>query len=102
MKKQYKSNGIVGTIEEIGDFTYSIRVEDDDYYYLDVIIQVQDGELVAMHNCSALCRVINHLQGFLIMNIDTSLNMKTRATLSEKLFNGFYQLISHEQHTQPS
>lgn len=96
MKKMYKSNGILGTIEEIGKLTYSIRVEDDNFYYLDVIIQVQDGELVVINNGSALCRVINHLQGFLIMNIDTSLNMKTRATLAEKLFNGFYQLISHE------
>ena len=96
MKKQYKINGIVGIIEEAGELTYSVRVEDVDYYYLDVIIQIQDGELVAIHNGSALCRVINHLQGFLIMNIDTSLNMKTRASLAEKLFNGFYQLISHE------
>lgn len=96
MKKMYKSNGILGTIEEIGKLTYSIRVEDDNYYYLDVIIQVQDGELVVINNASALCRVINHLQGFLIMNIDTSLNMKVRATLAEKLFNGFYQLVAHE------
>lgn len=96
MKKAYKVDGIVGIIEKAGELTYSIRVEDDDYYYLDAIIQVQDGELIVINNGSALCRVINHLQGFLIMNIDNSLNMKTRATLAEKLFNGFYQLISHE------
>ena len=96
MKKAYKVDGIVGIVEEAGELTYSVRVEDDNYYYLDVIIQVQDGELVVINNGSALCRVINHLQGFLIMNIDTSLNMKTRATLAEKLFNGFYQLIAHE------
>lgn len=96
MKKQYKINGIVGTVEEAGELTYSIRVEDNDYYYLDVIIQVQDGKLIAISNGSALARVINNLQGFLIMNIDTSLNMKTRVTLAEKLFNGFSQLIAHE------
>ena len=96
MKKQYKINGIVGTVEEIGGLTYAVRIEDDDYYYLDVIIQVQDGELVVINNGSALCRVINNLQGYLIMNIATSVNAKTRAVLSEKLFNGFYQLIAHE------
>lgn len=96
MKKQYNVNGIVGIIEEAGELTYSVRVEDDNYYYLDVIIQVQDGELVAINKGSALALVINNLQGFLTLNIDTSLNMKTRATLTEKLFNGFSQLIAHE------
>ena len=96
MKKQYKVNGIVGIVEEAGELTYSLRVEDDDYYYLDVIIQVQDGELVVINNGSALCRTINNLQGYLIMNIATSVNAKTRAVLSEKLFNGFYQLVAHE------
>lgn len=96
MKKMYKYNGIVGIIEEAGELTYSVRVEDDNYYYLDVIIQVQDGELVAINNGSALCRVVNHLQGFLIMNIDSSVNLKVRTRLAEKLFNGFYQLVAHE------
>ena len=96
MKKQYKINGVVGTMEEIGELTYSIRIEDDDYYYLDVIIQVQDGELVAIHNGSAMVSIINNLQGFLILNTDRSININTRMKLAEKLFNGFYQLVAHE------
>lgn len=96
MKKAYKVDGIVGIVEEIGKLTYAVRVEDDNYYYLDIIIQVQDGELVAIHNGSALARVIDNLQGFLILNTDRSVNLKTSATLAEKLFNGLFQLISHE------
>lgn len=96
MKKAYKVDGIVGIIEEAGELTYSVRVEDDNYYYLDVIIQVQDGELVAIHNGSALGSIINNLQGFLILNTDRNVNINTRMKLAEKLFNGFYQLISHE------
>ena len=96
MRKIVKINNIIGVVEEVGELTYSVRIEDDDYYYLDVIIQVQDGELIAINNGSALCRVINNLQGYLIMNIATSVNAKTRAVLAEKLFNGFYQLIAHE------
>ena len=96
MKKQYKYNGVVGIIEEAGELTYSIRVEDDDYYYLDVIIQVQDGVLVAIHNGSAMGSIINNLQGFLILNTDRCVNINIRMKLAEKMFNGFYQLIAHE------
>lgn len=96
MKKQYKINGIVGTVEEIGSLTYAVRIEDDDYYYLDIIIQVQDGELVAIHNGSAMGSIINNLQGFLILNTDINININTSMKLAEKLFNGFYQLVAHE------
>ena len=94
MKKQLNVNGIVGIIEEAGELTYSVRVEDDSYYYLDVIIQIQDGKLVAIHNGSALGSIINNLQGFLILNIDRNVNINTRMKLAEKMFNAFYQLIA--------
>ena len=93
MKKQYKINGVVGTVEEIGGLTYAVRIEDDDYYYLDVIIQVQDGELVAIHNGSALASVINNTLGFFLLNIDDSLGGDTRVKLAEKMCSFLHAMI---------
>lgn len=93
MKKQYKINGIVGTVEEIGSLTYAVRIEDDDYYYLDVIIQVQGDELIAVNNGSALASVINNTLGFFLLNIDDSLGGDTRVKLAEKMCSFLHGMI---------
>ena len=38
MKKAVKINNVIGVVEEVGKLTYSVRVEDDNYYYLDIIV----------------------------------------------------------------
>ena len=85
MKKAIKINNIVGIVEEVGKLTYSVRVEDDNYYYLDVIVQVQSDELVAINNGSASASVINNTQGFFLLNIDDSLAGDMRIKFAEKL-----------------
>ena len=93
MKKAIKINNIVGIVEEIGKLTYSVRVEDDNYYYLDVIVQVQGDELIAINNGSALASVINNTQGFFLLNIDSSLAGDTRVKFAEKLCGFLHAMI---------
>ena len=93
MKKAVKINNIIGVVEEVGELTYSVRVEDDNYYYLDVIVQVQGDELVAINNGSALASVINNTQGFFLMNIDDSLGGDTRVKFAEKLCSFLHAMI---------
>ncbi len=93
MRKVVKINGIVGIVEEVGKLTYSIRVEDDNYYYLDVIVQVQGDELIAIINGSALASVINNTLGFFLLNIDDSLEGDARIKLSEKLCSFLHAMI---------
>ena len=64
MKKAVKINSVIGVVEEVGELTFSVRVEDDNYYYMDIIIQAQGDELIAINNGSPLARVINNTQGF--------------------------------------
>ena len=85
MKKAVKINSVIGVVEEIGEQTFSVRVEDNIYYYLDVIIQAQGDELIAINNGSALASTINNIQGFFLLNIDNSLGGGTRVKLAEKL-----------------
>ena len=93
MRKIVKINNVVGVVEKIGELTYSIRVEDDDYYYLDIIVQAHDGELIAINNGSALAKTINNTQGFFLLNIDDSLAGDTRVKLSEKLCSFLHAMI---------
>ena len=93
MKKAVKINGIVGIVEEVGKLTYSVRVEDDNYYYLDVIVQAQGDELIAINNGSALASVINNMLGFFLLNIDDSLEGDTRVKFAEKLCSFLHAMI---------
>ena len=93
MKKAVKINNVVGVVEKIGKLTYSIRVEDDDYYYMDIIIQAHGDELIAINNGSALAKTINNTQGFFLLNIDDSLEGDTRIKLSEKLCSFLHAMI---------
>ena len=93
MKKAVKINSVIGVVEEVGELTYSVRVEDDNYYYLDVIVQAQGDELIAINNGSALASVINNTQGFLLLNIDDSLGGDTRVKLAEKLCSLLHAMI---------
>ena len=91
MKKAVKINNVIGVVEEIGELTFSVRVEDDIYYYLDVIIQAQGDELIAINNGSALASVIDNTQGFFLLNI--SLEGNTRVKLAEKLCSFLHAMI---------
>ena len=93
MRKIVKINNVVGVVEKIGELTYSIRVEDDDYYYMDIIIQAQGDELIALNNGSALAKTINNTQGFFLLNIDDSLGGDTRVKLAEKLCSFLHAMI---------
>ena len=63
------------------------------YYYMDIIIQAQGDELIAINNGSALASVINNTQGFFLMNIDDSLGGDTRVRLAEKLCSFLHAMI---------
>ena len=93
MRKIVKINNVVGVVEKIGELTYSIRVEDDDYYYMDIIIQAQGDELIALNNGSALAKTINNTQEFFFLNIDDSLGGDARVKLSEKLCSFLHAMI---------
>ena len=93
MRKIVKINNVIGVVEEVGELTYSVRVEDDNYYYMDIIIQAQGDELIAINNGSALANVINNTQGFFLMNIDDSLAGDTRVKLAEKLCSFLHAMI---------
>ena len=93
MKKAIKINNIIGVVEEVGELTYSVRVEDDNYYYLDVIIQAQGDELIAINNGSALASTINNTLGFFLLNIDNSLAGDTRVKCAEKLCSLLHAMI---------
>ena len=93
MKKAIKINNIIGIVEELGELTYSVRVEDDNYYYLDVIVQVQGDELIAINNGSALASTINNTLGFFLLNIDDSLGGDTRVKFAEKLCSLLHAMI---------
>ena len=93
MKKAVKINNVIGVVEEVGELTFSVRVEDDIYYYLDVIIQVQGDELIAINNGSALASTINNTLGFFLLNIDNSLDGDTRVKFAEKLCSLLHAMI---------
>ena len=93
MKKAIKINNIIGVVEEVGKLTYSVRVEDDNYYYMDIIIQAQGDELIAIINGSASASIINNTQGFFLMNIDDSLEGDTRVKFAEKLCSFLHAMI---------
>ena len=93
MKKIVKINNVIGVVEEIGEFTYSVRVKDDNYYYLDVIVQVQGDELIAIINGSASASVINNTQEFFLLNIDDSLGGGIRVKFAEKLCSFLHVMI---------
>ena len=93
MKKVVKINNVIGVVEEVGKLTYSIRVEDDNYYYLDVIVQAQGDELIAIINGSASASVINNTQGFFLLNIDDSLGGDTRVKFAEKLCSFLHAMM---------
>ena len=93
MKKAVKINSVIGVVEEVGKLTFSVRVEDDIYYYLDVIIQAHGDELIAINNGSALASVINNTQGFFLLNIDNSLGGDTRVKLAKKLCSLLHTMI---------
>ena len=93
MKKIVKINNVIGVVEEIGKLTFSVRVEDDIYYYLDVIIQAQGDELIAINNGSALASTINNTLGFFLLNIDNSLAGDTRVKFAEKLCSLLHAMI---------
>ena len=93
MKKAVKINSVIGVVEEIGELTFSVRVEDDNYYYMDIIIQAQDDELIAINNGSPLASVINNMLGFFLLNIDDSLGGSTRVKLAEKLCSFLHAMI---------
>ena len=93
MKKAVKINSIIGVVEEVGELTFSVRVEDDNYYYLDVIVQAQGDELIAINNGSASANVINNTLGFFLLNIDESLGGSTRVKLAEKLCSFLHAMI---------
>ena len=93
MKKAVKISGVIGVVEEVGELTFSVRVEDDNYYYLDVIVQAHGDELIAINNGSALASTINNTQGFFLLNIDDSLGGDTRVKLTEKLCSFLHAMI---------
>ena len=93
MKKAIKINNVIGVVEEVGKLTYSVRVEDDNYYYMDIIIQAQGDELIAINNGSASASVINNTQGFFLLNIDDSLAGDTRVKFAEKLCSFLHAMI---------
>ena len=93
MRKIVKVNNVIGVVEEIGELTYSVRIEDDNYYYMDIIIQAQGDELIAINNGSALASVINNTQGFFLLNIDDSLAGDTRVKFAEKLCSFLHAMI---------
>ena len=93
MKKAVKINSIIGVVEEIGEQTFSVRVEDDNYYYMDIIIQAQDDELIAINNGSASASTINNTLGFFLLNIDNSLAGDTRVKFAEKLCSLLHAMI---------
>ena len=93
MKKAIKVNNIIGVVEEVGKLTYSVRVEDDNYYYLDVIVQAQGDELIAINNGSASASTINNTLGFFLLNIDDSLGGDTRVKLAEKMCSFLHAMI---------
>ena len=93
MKKAVKINNIIGVVEEVGELTFSVRVEDDNYYYLDVIVQAQGDELIAVINGSASASVINNTLGFFLLNIDNSLEGDTRIKFAEKLCSFLHAMI---------
>ena len=93
MRKIVKINNVIGVVEEVGELTYSVRVEDDNYYYMDIIIQAQGDELIAINNGSASASLINNTQGFFLLNIDNSLEGDTRIKLSEKLCSFLHAMI---------
>ena len=93
MKKIVKINNVIGVVEKVGDLTFSVRVEDDFYYYLDVIVQAQGDELIAINNGSALASVINNTLGFFLLNIDDSLKGNTRVKFAEKLCSFLHAMI---------
>ena len=93
MKKAIKINNIIGIIEEVGKLSYSIRVEDDNYYYMDIIIQVQGDELIAINNGSASASIINNTQGYFLLNIDDSLGGDIRIKFAEKLCSFLHAMI---------
>ena len=93
MRKAVKVNNVIGVVEEVGKLTYSVRVEDDNYYYLDVIVQAQGDELIAIINGSASASVINNTLGFFLLNIDDSLAGDTRVKLAEKMCNFLHAMI---------
>ena len=93
MKKAIKINNIIGVVEKVGELTFSVRVEYDNYYYLDVIIQAQGDELIAINNGSALASTINNTLGFFLLNIDNSLGGDTRVKFAEKLCSFLHAMI---------
>ena len=93
MKKAVKINGVIGVVEEVGELTFSVRVEDDNYYYMDIIIQAQGDELIAINNGSALACTINNTLGFFLLNIDNSLAGDTRVKFAEKLCSFLHAMI---------
>ena len=93
MRKIVKINNVIGVVEEVGELTYSVRVEDDNYYYLDIIVQAHDGELIAINNGSALASTINNTLGFFLLNIDDSLGGDTRVKLAEKMCSFLHAMI---------
>lgn len=93
MKKVVKVSSVVGVVEKIGELTFSVRVEDDNYYYMDIIIQAQGDELIAINNGSALASTVNNTLGFFLLNIDDSLGGDTRVKLSEKLCSFLHAMI---------
>lgn len=93
MRKAIKINNVIGVVEEVGELTYSVRVEDDNYYYMDIIIQAHGDELIAINNGSALASTINNTQGFFLLNIDDSLAGDTRVKFAEKLCSFLYAMI---------
>ena len=93
MKKAVKINNVIGVVEEVGKLTFSVRVEDDNYYYMDIIIQAQGDELIAINNGSASASTINNTLGFFLLNIDDSLEGDTRVKLAEKLCSFLHAMI---------
>ena len=93
MKKAVKINGIIGVVEKVGELTFSVRVEDDNYYYLDVIIQAHGDELIAINNGSALASTINNTLGFFLLNIDNSLEGDARVKFAEKLCSLLHAML---------
>ena len=93
MKKAVKINDVIGVVEEVGELTFSVRVEDDNYYYMDIIIQAQGDELIAINNGSASASTINNTLGFFLLNIDNSLEGDTRVKFAEKLCSLLHAMI---------
>ena len=93
MKKAIKINNIIGIVEKVWELTFSVRVEDDNYYYMDIIIQAQDDELIAINNGSASASTINNTLGFFLLNIDNSLEGDTRVKFAEKLCSLLHAMI---------